>query len=276
MAEFWFLYKGTIRQMGKPALWAPLFVQAMLAVVLAMTHYYIFSPLAGPIISAWVHLIQPSLAVGYFHYPTQFLYFPRVFGLARLLLNALTEAFLMAVVIDLFYAIYRGERPILSISIKKALGKYLPLTLVWCLLLLILFLVNEYFNDFVQNILGFSLTGAPRRQMAASFALRVLTMCIYLPFMFIIPAIVAGKTAGESIKRGLMMALHHPLVTFGLILVPYLFGFLPAWAAGESPKIVANFSPELVYYLTLISIGVDAIVNFIVVGTTAKFYLDHS
>jgi|WetSurMetagenome_2_1015567.scaffolds.fasta_scaffold84213_2 hypothetical protein len=276
MAEFWFLYKGTLRQMGKPSLWAPLLVQALLAVILAMIHYYIFSPVAGPLVSAWVHLIKPSLGAGYFHYPAQFVIFPYLFGLARLVLNALTEAFFMAVVVDLFYAIYRGERPILLVSFKKAWSKYLPMMLVWLVLLAILFAVSTYFNDFVMNVLGFNLHGAPRRQMAASFALRVLTMIIYVPFMYMIPAIMAGQKTGESVRRALMISLRHPFITFGLIVIPYLLGFLPAWAAGESQKIVSNFYPELVYYLTLLSIVVDAVVNFLVVGTSAKFYLDHS
>jgi hypothetical protein len=97
-----------------------------------------------------------------------------------------------------------------------------------------------------------------------------------MPFMYVVPAIMAGQKTGESVKRGLMIALRHPFITFGLIVFPYLLGFLPAWAAGESQKIVTNFYPELVYYLTLFSIVVDAVVNFLVVGTSAKFYLDHS
>ena len=66
------------------------------------------------------------------------------------------------------------------------------------------------------------------------------------------------------------------LIAIGIVLIPYLIGFVPSWALAHSNKIVSNFSPELVFYLILISIGLDVIINFILLGTAVKFFMDQT
>ncbi|MCP4568178.1 MAG: hypothetical protein GY841_11425 [FCB group bacterium] len=276
-SEFWFLYGQTFRQMGRLNLWLPVLILGLVAFMIMELHYYVFSPVAGPIVRAWAELIKPELAGGLTHYPGQFIVMPYFFGNARLLVNIFLEAFLFGAMIDMLIALHRGERPAFVVSFKAALRRYLPLTLVWFLLTALLYLVNIYFFDFVDKVIGYSLVEAPRRQFMASLALRGVTVLLYMPCIYLLPAImVGGKSLGQSIKSGFAVFARHPFITLGLVLVPYIFGVIPSIWASESVKVVTNFFPEMVYYLILISIAVDVIVNFVLLGTSVKFFMDQS
>lgn len=274
-SEFWFLYTRTIKQMRYVVVWAPFIIQGLIAFLLAAAHYYLFSPITGPLVSGWVRLVSPEYAAGFFHYPGHFVLLPYFFGYARLVAALLTEALLFAVAIDLFAALHRGEPPIWATSFKKAVGRYLRLTLVWAVVLIILYLLNRYFFDFLQNVLGYSLESAPRRQMAMTAVLHGLTVLVYAPCLYVLPSLMLGSDRPRTaISQALRVALRHPFVTVGLVLLPYLISLPLSWAASESMKIVTSFSPELVYLLVVLSLVVDIPVNFILVGTSTKFFLD--
>jgi hypothetical protein len=276
-SEYWFLYLQALRQMGRPVLWLPLLVKAMVAVVLALMHYNIFSPISGPIISAWTNLLRPEFADSFFHYPGHFTLFPYYFGTARLVINVLTEALFYSVMIDMLISLYRGEKPAFMRSFGVALSRYLKLTIVWAVLLAILYVVSLYFSDFVESILGYSLKDAPRRQVMIEAILRALIILIYAPCIFLLPSLMAGKVSfGAALKRGFGVAFRHPFIAIGLVLIPFVIGFFPSWFSSSSVKVVSNFSPELVFYLILVSIGVDAIVDFILLGTCVKFFMDQT
>ncbi len=277
MSEFWYLYGQTFRLMGKVTLWIPLLVQGILALVLVLMHYYVFAPVTGSIIGSLAGLINSEYAPLMYHYPSHFALLPYFFGIIRLILNVLTEAFLFGIVIDLLIAIYRGERPAFMVSVVGALRRYLQLTFVWLILIAVLYLLNSYFNTFIEDVLGYSLQDAPRRMMLTQLVSRGMTVLIYSACIFLLPSIMAGGVSfWEAIKRGFKVYVRHPIIAFGLVLIPYLIGFLPSWVLSDPNKIVTNFYPELVLYLLLVSIGVDVIVNFILLGTSLKFYMDQS
>jgi hypothetical protein len=121
------------------------------------------------------------------------------------------------------------------------------------------------------------LQDAPRRQMFAQLAARGITVVVYAVFIYLLPSILAGGASyWESIKRGLRLFFQHPFVAIGIVLIPYFIGLLPSWVLSDPGKIVSNFYPEMVLYLILVSIGVDIIVNFILLGTSLKFYMDQT
>ncbi len=276
-SDFWFLYGQTLKQMRRPVLWAPLLLQGILALGLAAMHYYLFSPLTGPLLTGWLRLVQPEYASAYFHYPQHFIFLPYFWGYARLVVGLFTEALFLSVTIDMLMALYHGQSPLLMISFRRALAAYLRLTLVWAVVIIVLYLVNRYALDIVQSVLGYSLESAPRRQLAASAGLRVLTVLIYAPCMYLLPSLMRGRgTVGEMISQALRVALRHPFISLGLAAIPYLIGLPPSWAAMESSTIVSNFYPELVYLLVLLTIIIDVPVNFLLLGTSVKFFMDQS
>lgn len=277
MSEFWYLYGQTFRQMGRISLWSPLLIGALLAALLAYIHYYVFSPVTGPLLDGWLRLVNAEYAPLYVHYPTQFALMPYFFGIAQILLNILVEAFLFGIVIDLLISLYRGEKPAFMVSVKHALRRYFQLAIFWAILIAVLYLINRYFNVFVEDVIGYSLQDAPRRQMMAQLAVRGLTVLAYAICIFVLPSImIGGRSYPGTIKRGFGLFFRHPFAAFALVLIPYLIGFIPSWLISDPNRIVANFYPELIFYLILISIGLDVVINFILLGTTLKFYMDQS
>jgi len=277
MSEFWYLYGQTFRLMGKVSIWMPLLLHAALALVLVFMHYYIFSPVTGSIVGGWTSLVNAEYAPLFFHYPSQFTLLPYFYGLARLVVNIFTEAFLFGIVIDLLIALYRDQKPLFMTSFGRALRRYLKLSLAWLVLLGVLYLVNRYFNTFIEDVLGYSLQDAPRRQMMAQLTSRGLTVLIYSACIFLLPAIMAGADSyWAGIKRAFKTFARHPFVAIGIVLIPYLIGLLPSWVLADPGRIVSTFYPELVFYLLLVSIGVDLVVNFILLGTSLKFFMDQS
>jgi MFS family permease len=277
LSEFGYLYGQTFRQVTRVKLWIPLLVQAFVMLILALMHLYIFSPIIGPIIRAWTGLFRPELAAAFFHYPAQFIFMPYFFGQAQMLVNIFIEAFLFGIVIDLFLALYHGRKPVFMTSVGTALWRYFQLMLVWFVILGVLYLINTYFFDIVENVFGYSLQAAPRRRVGAEFSLRAITVVVYAACIFILPSIMAGAGSWiNRIRRGFAVAFRHPFVAIGLVLIPYLVGFLPSWALSNASTVVDTFSPDLVFFLILISIGLDVILNFFMLGTAVKFYMDQS
>ncbi len=275
VSEFGYLYGQTLRQTAKGRLWLPLLIHGILLFVVALIHYHIFSPVAGPIIRAWVSVVNADYAGAFFHYPAHFIFMPYFFGQAQMLLNIFIEALLFGIVINMFIALYRGQKPAFMQSAGHALRRYLQLTVVWFVVIGALYLLNTYFFDLVENVFGYSLRAAPRRQTAAEFTLRGLTILVYAACIFLLPGIMAGGASlWQRISRGFATAFRHPFVAIGLVLIPYLIGFIPSWALAHADKIVTNFSPELIFYLILVSIGLDVIINFILLGTAVKFFMD--
>lgn len=277
LSEFWYLYGQTFRLMGKISLWVPLLLHAALALVLAFMHYYIFSPVTGSIVGSWTSLINAEYAPLFFHYPGHFSLLPYFYGIARLVVNVFTEAFLFGIVIDLLISLYRDQKPLFMTSFGRALRRYLKLSLAWLVLLGILYLINKYLNSFIEEVLGYSLQDAPRRQMMAQLGSRGLTILLYAAFIFLLPAIMAeADSYWTAIKRAFRTFARHPFIAIGIVLIPYLIGLIPSWVLADPTRIVTNFYPELVFYLLLVSIGVDVVVNFILLGTSLKFYMDQS
>lgn len=277
LSEFGYLYGQTFRQVTRVKLWIPLLIQALLMLILAVMHLYIFAPVISPIIKVWTGLFRPELADAFFHYPAQFVFMPYFFGQAQMIVNLILEAFLFGIVIDLFIALYHGQKPVFMTSIGHALRRYFQLMLVWFVVLGVLYLINTYFFDFVEKFIGYSLQAAPRRRVAAEFLLRAITVVVYAVCIFLLPSIMAGSASWmHRIKRGFAVALRHPFIAIGLVLIPYLVGFLPSWALSNASTVVSNFSPDLVFYLILTSVGLDVILNFFMLGTAVKFYMDQS
>jgi hypothetical protein len=277
MSEYWYLYGQTFRQMGRFSLWVPLIIHGALALGLALMHYHVFAPVTGSIIGGWTRLLNAEYAPMFIHYPGHFALMPHFFGTARLVINAFTEAFLFGIVLDLLIALYRGERPVFMISVSRALRRYLQLTVVWLVVIGVLYIIGRYANAFVEDVLGYSLLGAPRRLMMTQMITRGVTIIVYAVCVFLLPSImVGGVSLWGALKRGFKMFVSHPIIAVGLVFIPYLIGFLPSLIMSDPNKIVSNFYPELIFYLILFSIGLDVIVNFILLGTSLKFYMDRS
>ena len=273
--EYVYLYGQSLRLMGRFTLWLPLLIHGLIGFLLLQMFYYMFSPVFGSLAVAVSRLINETFAPALSDYPGQFIALPYFWGTSRFWVNIVIEALLFGMVVHGMIKIYSGEKVSFGDSLKSTLQKYFQITIVWAFLSLLLYVINMHAADVINSVLGISFTGSPRRRMVLELGIRLITVLFYALFIFIIPSIMAGgERFGSAIKRGFGVFFRHPVAAFSIILIPYLIGFLPSWLATKSDKIVANFNPEMVYYLLIVSIIVDVIVNFILLGTSVKLFID--
>ncbi|MEE9443371.1 MAG: hypothetical protein V3V99_11970 [candidate division Zixibacteria bacterium] len=275
--EFWFLYLQTLKQMKRAVLWSPLLILGLLTIGLAAAHYYIFSPVLGPLLKGWLGFTYPQFKDAFFHYPNHFVLLPLILDTSVRVFSILVEALFLGIFSDLMISVYRGEKPAFSQSFGRAVKKYIKLTSVWGGLLVVLYLLSLYYYDFLTDVIGLTLKQSPRRQVAAFFSLHFLAIAVYSPFIFIIPSIMAGGSSLSSIiGRALKTFIRHPIVAFGIVLIPYVISATPGLPLSFSARVVEVFNPEMIFYLILTSIVVSLIANFIMIGTAVKFFMDQN
>lgn len=276
LSEFLYLYTQTFRQMGRLHLWIPMLLYGLLAYLLVLLHYHLFSPLFGPLLAFWIDLVKPSLTDAYFHYPAHFILLNAVYNMGRIVLNIITEAFLFGVLSDMLISLYNNEKPAFLKSFRKSLRRYFALTAIWAVMIAVQLIIGLYFHDFIENVVGISLQASPRRQIAADVAHHLLSVVVFTLFAFMLPSIILGKESwGRSIFRAVALVFRHPIVSFCLVFLPlFVIGFIPNWLAAQTETIVNNFFPELVFYVTVATIILDMLLYFIFMGTAVKFFMD--
>lgn len=273
--EFSFLYRQVLRQMLRLVLWLPLLTQGLLVIGLAFLHENMFSTVFGPLLQSWVGFLYPEAARAFFFYPDHYLILPAVFGASTRIFSLFFEAFFFAVFCDMLISLYRAGEPTLSGAVKHAVHMYVKLTCTWAVLLAILYLVSTYFYAFLENVIGFSLHTAPRRQFLALLMLHGVTVLVYLPFVYIIPSLMAGGAGWwASIKRAMALSIRNPFVTFGIVVIPYTIAAIPSLPLSYTKKIISVFNPELVFQLMLVVIIINILANFLLMGTALKFFMD--
>lgn len=275
--EFWFLYLQTFKQMKRAVLWLPFLILGLLTIGVAISHYYIFSPIMAPILKGWLSLTFPHYKDAFFHYPAHFTLLPLILDTSIRVFSILLEAFFLAIFSDLMISVYRGEKAAFSLSFGRALKKYLKLTSIWGGLLICLYLFSLYYYDFLTEVLGLILSQSPRRQFVAFSSLHFLAILAYSPFIFIIPSIMAnGSSFAQMISRAFRTFIRHPFVAIGIVFIPYVIAATPGIPLSYSSRVVKVFSPEMIFYLILTSIVVSLITNFIMFGTAIKFFMDQN
>ncbi|MEZ5359006.1 MAG: hypothetical protein R3F48_09275 [Candidatus Zixiibacteriota bacterium] len=274
--EFSFLYRQVLRQMLRIALWLPLLLQGLLTIGLAFAHENMFSTVFGPILEGWVKfLYTPEAARAFFFYPDHYLILPAIFSASTRVFSFICEAFFFAVFSDLLIALYRGEKPIIGQAFSHAFKSYIKLTVSWAVLLLVLYFVSTYFYSFLENVLGFSLHTAPRRQFLALIMLHGVNVLIYMPFIYVIPSIMAGGAAWwPAITRAVRLTIKHPFITLAIVAIPYTIAAVPSLPLSYTRKIISIFNPELVFQLMLVVIVINILANFVLLGAAVKFFMD--
>jgi hypothetical protein len=206
------------------------------------------------------------------HYPGLFLLLPNIFQWGKLILGIVFEGLAAGLTAALFFGFF-------SSGIKKetkagfAFSKWPHLLLAWTFITAILVLLNWILPQVFQSYLE----GSPRRIAIFDIIFRLLTVFIYSIFIYAVPAIVVyGKSVWKSIKTSIGFFAKYPIFSFFLALIPYLISVPTSYLVTRSDIIVNKFSPELVFYLLLLGIGADLLVNFFTTGAVVKFLIDES
>jgi hypothetical protein len=264
--QFISLFLDTFRQIANWRIWLLLLGLFTVYWIILYAHYQYVSPVFYSVLTPWLRLFGGNEATAFGHYPQQFFYLTSVFGWAKLVAGLVLEGLMLGLVARLF---------------ARAFGVTIPgpqnrsLTAMWLQLVLVWLVING-----LTMLAGFALPAVagpyldgPRRLLAFSFVVMpfVFTL-IFSLFLFAIPSVaVHGETSLRAIVSSLRLFLRRPFTCFFLsmilLAVPLLIGTICSWPV----ELIDRFNPELIYWLLLVSLAVEAVAGFLWMGTTVRF-----
>nr|MBN2276303.1 hypothetical protein [candidate division Zixibacteria bacterium] len=264
------LYLISIRWFFRGRLWLPFILYAILQfIILIMLCNYV-NPFIYTILSPLVGLLGDRNAEYFGHYPSLYLMLPFVFQWLKLAASIIFEGLAIGLTAALFIRALEPRRAN-NAEFPAIFRKWPALLVIWVIISGIIFAVNWYapaiFHDY--------LSGSPRRMAVFDIALKLVGVVIYSVFIYAVPAVIAyGENILGAFKTSFRLFAENPVFTFFLTLFPFLLTLPITYLSEKVEIIVDKFSPELVFYILLIGIIVDAIVNYILTGAVVKFLLE--
>ncbi len=263
------LLVDTLKQFGRAKIWLILFLYFLVNWLVLYAHYDFVSPFFYTLISFWTGFVDSERAVGFTHYPTQFLLMPYFFGWAKLLIGAIIEgAFLGAAALvfaNRFLHLDEEERP----PVFSVLTRWIHLVIAWVILNGLMLVANDQLQSFFRPFVS----GSPRRELALEFlVLPVVYVCILSLLFFAIPSIVVFReNVFKAIKRSLVICIERPIAVILCSALVLVVPVLLSAASGRPAVIVEKFRPELVYWILWIGLVADMVVNFFWMGMATRY-----
>jgi hypothetical protein len=142
----------------------------------------------------------------------------------------------------------------------------------WLFLNGLLLLINANFPGWFAPLIK----GSPRRELLFELGFLPLIYTIVLSFCFsIIPSIALfGDNILKAIRRSVRILFRRPLTVFLLSLFVLILPVLISAATGRADVVVEKFKPELVYWLLVVGLGVDVLVNFFWMGSAVGLLIE--
>jgi len=266
------LFLDTLRQVGRGRIWLVLLFFFILNWLVLYAHYKALSPIFYGPIKLWAELIGAREATGFFHYPGHFLVLPLMFDWARMVVGLLFEGVALGVVALMFFDGFLEVKKPEASPFKLVWASWVQLILGWALLYGLMLALAI----FLPSVLGSWMQGSPRRMLAFELGLLPALFTVLLALLyFVIPSIaIYGDNVWEALKRSLAVFRSNPGSCL-VLAVAVLFGqVLVSFAAGRPVTIIEKFRPELVYWVLLIGLVVNALASFVWMGTAVRFLIE--
>jgi hypothetical protein len=251
-------------------IWWPFFLYALVqaAVLFGCLNYV--HPMVNPILSPLVTLLGEAEAEMFAHYPGLYLLLPMVFQWGKLAVGFLFEGLTIGLTVILFLRYYNPESAA-EWKLSEVIRRWPQLLLGWLVISTILFMINwfipGYFVDYIH--------GSPRRRLLLDFGLKAVTVGVYSLFIYTLPAIIIYRqNFVKALRFSLGFFVRYPIFSFFLALIPYLLSLPISYISTRTELVVLKFRPELVFYVLLVGIAIDLIINFTLAGTVTRFILD--
>jgi hypothetical protein len=266
------LYVSVLKAVPRIKIWVPFMVYALLQAALLVLCVSYVNPLIYPILSPLVGLLGDKTAAAFGHYPGLYLFLPTVFQWAKLVLGLIFEGLAAGMTAVLFLWFFQLPRKS-TLRLTYAVSKWPHLLLTWVAITALLFAVNWL----LPYAFSESLRGSPRLLFAFGIALRILTVFLYSIFVYAVPSVIVHKTTFVgALGRSIRLFMSHPVFSFFLVLIPYLLSVPTSFLANRSDVIISRFSPELVFYILLVAVIADLIINFAITGAAVGFLLEEA
>ncbi len=266
------IFLDTFRQLGRGRIWLVLFGYFVVNWVVLYAHFDFLNPIFHGPVKAWVHLVDSQLASGFTHYPGHFLLLPHFFDWAKFFIGLVFEGLVLGTIaiifFDSFLEVEKEERLPFSTALKAWPHLIIGWILINGLMLAVTLILPNYFEDW--------LFGSPRRMIVFQYGIvpGIYTFILAV-FYFLIPSIIVfGENSMQALRRSVSIFIRNPFTCLFLsffMLVPII---LVSFASGQPGVIVEKFKPELVYWILLFGLVVDAIVYFFWMGTAVRFLVE--
>ncbi|MFH1687831.1 MAG: hypothetical protein ABIE70_09970 [bacterium] len=266
------LFVETFRQVGRGRIWLPLLLLFVLRYLVLQIHYSFLSPVAYPVISAWISLFPEARAVGFTHYPGHLLLLPYFHDWARFVVGFLFEGLVLGGVAMMFFDAFLHVRNDERMSWRQLLQSWFQLLAAWtilnALMLAAAYLLPQWLSGWLE--------GSPRRQLLVNLGLLPAIYIVLLATMYsVIPAVaVFGENTVQALVRSFRLFRRNPLTCLCLSAAMLIVPIIIAYAAGQSALIVQKLRPELVFWLLGLGLLVEIPISFLWMGTSVRLLID--
>jgi hypothetical protein len=264
------LYLAALRSMRALRLWLPFFLYAVLQIVLLLLCISYVNPRLYPLLSPLISLLGERNAELFSHYPELFILLPYVFQWGKLFLSIIFEGLAIGLASALFVAAFQTRHRSYA-KLSSVFTRWPQLLVTWTIITGVIFLVSwlapEIFAEYLR--------GSPRRVEVFQVLLRVVTVVIYAVFVYAVPAmVVRGNNIVQGLRTSVICFVENPVFSILLVLIPFLFTIPVTYLSSKAGVVVAKFSPELMFYILLLAVIIDMLVNIILTGSVVRFLLE--
>ncbi|MEW6413421.1 MAG: hypothetical protein AB1483_13275 [Candidatus Zixiibacteriota bacterium] len=266
------LFLETLSQVKRGRIWSLLLAYFALQWLVLFAHDRFYSPAFFGVIHLWVNAIDSQNAVGFMHYPGHFAVLPYFFGWAKFVVSALLEGSVLGAVSILFYRGLPGDNARPKVNSAQMPFLWLQLTLAWLAINGLILLANLYLPALLSPLL----TNSPRRIIVFQYLFMPgLYIVIVALFYFSISyCALYGASVWTALKRSLQIFWNRPIMCLCLAAVILAAPVLMSIIGQQQNIIINKFYPELMYWVLVVGLAVDAVVYFFWMGTAVRFLSD--
>ena len=232
-----------------------------------------FGPIVNPIVAKY-------FGEAYAHYPGNLVIVSKLFYYAQSFLFVVVGVFLSAMTIDLIRRIDTSDSLLPKDIFESAIRRYIPCFIYGIIIVAAGFVVKKYSGVAFQRYIGSVSAHIPGEMLqllpfASSLWMLTARIAMLTLFILTVPIIVIKRRSiimalPESIFRGLLGFF--PI--FIMLLMPHLL-YLPILLLKSFMTRLANATfPEVVFPLTLASIGVMAFIQCFIIVCASRIVLD--
>ncbi|MFH0931690.1 MAG: hypothetical protein V1890_07115 [Candidatus Zixiibacteriota bacterium] len=265
---FFSVYLAGLRSFKKPLLWLPFVLYALVQILLLLALVNFYSPLLS---LTFIPLIKKFIGEFALHYPAYFLFLPKIFSRANLLLGGIIGSFTIGWGTYLFFSYFLPDNRVkVAEGVKVSFSKYLLLLGIWAIETIVLlgwfFLISRVGRGF--------LGGSFKRELAFELLSLGSGLIFYGLFAFTISAIIlSGRNIISALGLSISIYKRNFFSTYLFVLLPNLLTLPFTFLNRRAIYLISKFNPEIVFLILVLEIFVSMIANYILISTLTRFYL---
>ncbi len=249
-------------------MWTPfvLFALVQFLLLLALVNFY------APFLSfAFIPVIKKVMGEFVLHYPVYFLFLPKIFSRANLLLSGILGIISLGWATYLFFSFFLPDKRVkLAEGLKVVFSRYLILLGVWVIETVIIlawfFLLSRAGRGFLQ--------GSLKKELVFEIFGLCSGVVFYGLFAFTLPSIMlSGKNIFTAIGLSVSIYKRNFFSTYFFVLLPNLLTLPFTFMNRNAPFLISRFNPEVIILILILEIVISMIANYILISTLTRFYL---